>query len=447
MGVPTANPVEAAPLEPEIAPGALASMFRSLRHRDFALFWSGNFLSNIGTWMQNLALGWQILLMTNSPFLVGLNGFLGTLPSLVFSLPGGAIADRLNRRKLMLTTQTSMAALALILGVLTSFRVVKISEILLISLLTGLATALNSPAYQAIVSDLVPRKDLMNAVALNSAQYNMSRALGPTIAGLALGTVGVAGCYYLNSLSFFALIVALLILIIPQRRHDMGPGVLGAVLDGLRFLNRYRILIILLSVISFISLFGLPFIVLMPVFARDLLNLGASGLGYLMAGSGLGAVMAALTLAARRTASRNGGFIVSSGTVFALALILLARAQTFGWSFFLLVVLGATMVGVATLTNTTLQLLSPPHLRGRIMSFYVLAFVGLAPLGSLWMGAVAERLGTRFALAFGGAVCLLYFLILLVSFPHIRRVGEMPSFELAAPAPAAAAGQPVNPGP
>jgi len=314
-------------------------------------------------------------------------------------------------------------------------------------LLTGLATALNSPAYQAIVSDLVPRKDLMNAVALNSAQYNMSRALGPTIAGLALGTVGVAGCYYLNSLSFFALIVALLILIIPQRRHDMGPGVLGAVLDGLRFLNRYRILIILLSVISFISLFGLPFIVLMPVFARDLLNLGASGLGYLMAGSGLGAVMAALTLAARRTASRNGGFIVSSGTVFALALILLARAQTFGWSFFLLVVLGATMVGVATLTNTTLQLLSPPHLRGRIMSFYVLAFVGLAPLGSLWMGAVAERLGTRFALAFGGAVCLLYFLILLVSFPHIRRVGEMPSFELAAPAPAAAAGQPVNPGP
>lgn len=442
MGAPTTNSVEAAPLEPEVAPGRLASMFRSLRHRDFALFWSGNFLSNIGTWMQNLALGWQVLLMTNSPFLLGLNGFLGTLPSLVFSLPGGAIADRLNRRKLMLTTQISMAALALILGVLTSFHVVKINEILLISFLTGLATALNSPAYQAIVSDLVPRRDLMNAIALNSAQYNMSRAVGPTIAGLALGTVGVAGCYYLNSLSFFALIVALLILIIPQRRHEVGSGVLGAVLDGLRFLNRYRIIIILLSVISFISLLGLPFIVLMPVFARDLLHLGASGLGYLMAGSGLGAVIAALTLAARRTASRNGGFIVSSGAAFALALILLARAQSFGWSFFLLVVLGATMVGVATLTNTTLQLLSPPHLRGRIMSFYVLAFVGLTPLGSLWMGAVAERQGTRFALAFGGAVCLLYFLILLVSLPHLRRVGEMPPFDLAV---SAAAVRPANP--
>lgn len=444
MGAPTANPAETAPLVPEIAPGRLATMFRSLSHRDFALFWTGNFLSNIGTWMQNLALGWQILLMTNSPFLLGLNGFLGTLPSLIFSLPGGAIADRLNRRKLMLTTQTSMAALALILGVLTSLHVVRINEILLISFLTGLATALNSPAYQAIVSDLVPRKDLMNAIALNSAQFNMSRAIGPTLAGLALGTVGVAGCYYLNSVSFFALIVALLVLKLPLRRREAGPGVLGAVLDGLRFLNRYRVIIILLSVVSFISLFGLPFIVLMPVFARDLLHLDASGLGYLMAGSGLGAVISALVLAARRSASRSGGFIISSGAVFALALILLARAETFGWSFLLLVILGGTMVGVAALTNTTLQLLSPPHLRGRIMSFYVLAFVGLAPLGSLWMGSIAEREGTRFALAFGGAVCLLYFLILLVSLPHVRRVSELPPGDLAAPEPVMTAGEPVK---
>jgi MFS family permease len=444
MGVPTANPVETASLAPETAPSRLATMFRSLSHRDFALFWTGNFLSNIGTWMQNLALGWQILLMTNSPFLLGLNGFLGTLPSLIFSLPGGAIADRLNRRKLMLITQTSMAGLALVLGLLTSLHVVKINEILLISFLTGLATALNSPAYQAIVSDLVPRRDLMNAIALNSAQFNMSRAIGPTVAGLALGTVGVAGCYYLNSVSFFALIVALLVLKLPPHHGEPASGVLGAVLDGLRFLNRYRVILILLSVVSFISLFGLPFIVLMPVFARDLLHLDASGLGYLMAGSGLGAVLSALTLAARRTASRNGGFIISSGAAFALALILLARAETFGWSFLLLVILGGTMVGVAALTNTTLQLLSPPRLRGRIMSFYVLAFVGLAPLGSLWMGSVAEREGTRFALAFGGVVCLLYFLILLVSLPHIRRVSQLPPGDLAAREPVMAAGEPVK---
>ena len=422
---------------PRSRPSRLPSVFRSLRYRDFALFWSGNFLSNIGTWMQNLALGWQILLMTNSPFLLGLNGFLGTLPSLVFSLPGGAVADRLNRRKLMLSTQTTMAALALVLGLLTSFRVVKINEILLISFLTGLASALNSPAYQAMVPDLVPREDLVNAVALNSAQFNMSRAIGPTLAGLALGAVGVAGCYYLNSASFFALIVALLVLRLPARRLTPGPGVWGSMLDGVRFINRYRLLIILLSIPSFMSLFGLPFVVLMPVFARNLLHVGASGLGYLMAGAGLGAVTSALALAAQRTAERRGGFIVSSAASFSLALILLSRAQSFWWSFFLLAILGATMVGALALTNTTLQLLSPPELRGRIMSFYTLAVLGFAPLGSLWVGSVAENLGTRFALALGGAVSLLYFLILLASLSRLRRSAQLPWPELAEPEPAA----------
>ena len=411
----------------EVPPGRLAAMFRSLRYRDFALFWTGNFLSNVGTWMQNLALGWQILLITNSPFLLGLNGFLGTLPSLIFSLPGGAIADRLNRRKLMLTTQSGMAATALILALLTSFHVVKINEILLISFLTGLASALNSPAYQALVPDLVPRHDLVNAIGLNSAQFNMSRALGPTLAGFALGSVGVAGCYYLNSLSFFALILALVILKLPPKVHAGPPGNLWAALaDGLRFINRHRLLIILLSVPTFLSLFGLPFTVLMPVFARDLLHVGASGLGYLMAGAGLGAVMSALALASQRSARRRGGFIVTSAAIFALALLLLAHARTFWWSFALLVAIGASMVGALALTNTTLQMVSPPELRGRIMSFYVFTLMGVAPLGSLWVGHVAERLGTRFALQLGGAICLVYFVTVRLSLPRLRKIAELP---------------------
>ena len=284
-------PPETPNVTPVAAPESTAeqrrvpAMFRSLRYRDFALFWTGNFLSNIGTWMQNLALGWQILVMTNSPFLLGLNGFLGTLPSLVFSLPGGAIADRLNRRKLMLFTQTSMALLALVLALLTSFHVIRIGEILAISFLTGLASALNNPAYQALVPDLVEREDLVNAVALNSAQFNMSRAIGPTLAGLALGKVGTAGCFYLNSVSFLALIIALLVINVPVRRDAEASTVWGAMLDGLRFVNQHRLIIILLSIPSFLSLLGLPFVVLMPVFARDLLKVGASGLGYLMAGA------------------------------------------------------------------------------------------------------------------------------------------------------------------
>lgn len=439
MGSPqedSASALVAAAARPSASRNRLPAMFRSLRYRDFTIFWTGNFLSNIGTWMQTLALGWQILLLTNSPFLLGLNGFLGSLPSLVFSLPGGAIADRLSRRRLMLSTQTTMAVLALALGLLTSFHVVTLNEILAISFFTGLASALNNPAYQAIVPDLVLREDLVNAVALNSAQFNMSRAIGPTLAGLALGAVGVAGCYYLNSLSFLALIVALLVLNLPPRGRKGGPGVLAAMLDGLRFINRHRLLMILLSVPTFLSLFGLPYLVLMPVFARDLLHMGASGLGYLMAGAGLGAVLSALTLAAQRNAEKRGGFIMVSAAIFSLALILLSRAQTFWWSFFLLAVLGATMVGALALTNTTLQLVSPPELRGRIMSFYTLTVLGLAPLGSLWVGSVAESLGTRFALSFGGAVCLVYFLILLVSLRRLRRVARLPWPSLAAAQPA-----------
>ncbi len=401
-------------------------MFRSFRYRDFALFWTGNFLSNVGTWMQNLALGWLILVRTNSPFLLGLNGFLGSAPSLVFSLPGGAIADRMNRRKLMIVTQTAMMLLALILAALTSFRVIKIGEILTISFLAGLASALNNPAYQALVPDLVEREDLVNAIALNSAQFNMSRTVGPTLAGLALGSLGAAGCFYLNTVSFLALIIALLAITVPPHPVQEGPTVWGAMLEGLRFVGRNRPIIILLSVPSFLSLLGLPFIILMPVFARDLLRVGASGLGYLMGGAGLGAVVAALTLATRNNAEHKGRFILGSATVFSLALILLARAHSFWWAFFLLVVLGVTMVGTLTLTNTTLQVISPPEMRGRIMSLYNLSLLGLAPLGSLQAGAVAQVLGTRFAVALGGAVCLVYFLILLLLLPRLRRLAPLP---------------------
>lgn len=415
--------VEGSPSEPR----GMAVMFRSLRHRDFALFWSGNFLSNIGTWMQNLALGWLILILTNSPFLLGLNGFLSQASSLLVSLPGGAIADRLNRRKLMIWTQTAMMVLALILAILTSFHRVSIAEILMISFLTGVANALNYPAYQALVNDLVVSDDLMNAIALNSAQFNMSRAIGPTLAGLALGSLGAAGCFYLNSASFLALILALLAITIPARHVPEGPTIWEAVLDGFRFLNENRLIIVLLTVPAFLSFLGLPFIVLMPVFARDLIKVGASGLGYLMAGAGLGAVTAALTLAYQGTPEHRGRFILSSASLFSLALILLAGAHTFWWAFFLLVILGATMVGTLTVTNITLQVIAPDALRGRIMAMHYVAMTGVMPFGSLQAGAIAQALGTRFALALGGVICLIYFLTLLAFLPRLRQVAKLPT--------------------
>ncbi len=412
--------------EPEAPPTRLPAVFRSLRHRDFALFWSGNFLSNIGTWMQNLALGWLIIIMTGSPFLLGLNGFLASAPSLVFSLPGGAIADRLNRKKLMRYSQSAMAALALALAVLTSIHVVSIGEILVISFLMGVATALNNPAYQALVPDLVGRDDLMNAIALNSAQFNMSRAVGPTLAGLALGSMGAAACFYLNAASFLPLIVALMIITVPMHYREEGASVWGAMLEGLQFVKQNRLLIIMFTVPSFLSLLGLPFVTLMPAYAKGALHLGATGLGYLMAGAGIGAVVAALSLAARGDLEHKGRYIFASAALFSVALIFVAQARTFWGAFLWLVIAGGAMVGALTLTNTTLQQVSPPELRGRVMSMYNLSVIGFAPLGNLQAGAVAEALGIRFALALGGAICLVYFVILLFALPRLRRVAKFP---------------------
>lgn len=409
-----------------VEPSGVAAIFRSLRSRDFTLFWGGNFLSNIGTWMQNIAVGWLLLIISNSPFLLGLNGFLSQIPALVLSLPGGVIADRFSRRKLMLGTQTVMMLLALILAVLASFHRVKVFEILAISLLTGTAAALNYPAYQALVPELVERSDLMNAIALNSAQFNMSRAIGPTLAGLALGSFGAAACFYLNSVSFLALIIALLVITIRPLNLRKDDSMWKAVMDGFRFMNKYRLLIVLLTIPAFLSFFGLPFIVLMPVFARDLIQVGASGLGYLMAGAGLGAVAAALTLASKGTLEHREKHILSSALLFSLSLIFLSQAHTFLWAFLWLIALGATMVGTLTLTNTTLQMISPPELRGRLMSMYNVAMTGLMPFGSLQAGAVAQTLGTRFALALGGGVCLLYFVLLLISLRRLRAAGRLP---------------------
>lgn len=400
------------------------AMFRSLYRRDFSIFWVGNFLSNIGTWMQNIALGWLILIITNSPFLLGLNAFLSQIPALIFALPGGAIADRLNRRKLMLITQSAMMLFALLLAILTSFRQVTITEILLISSLTGIATALNYPAYQALIPDLVPPEDLMNAIALNSAQFNMSRAIGPTVAGLALGTLGAAACFYLNTVSFLALIIALLMITIPPLQKREGPKFWSAMFDGVRYVNEHRMLIVLLTVPAFLSLLGLPFIVLMPVVARNLIKVGASGLGYLMGGAGVGAVIAALAIAAKGPMEHRGRLILTSATLFSLSLILLAGAHNFWWAFFLLAVMGATIVGTLTLTNTTLQMTTPQPLRGRIMGMYYMAMSGMLPFGSLQAGAMAQALGTRFALGFGGTACLVYFSILQIFLNRLRQAGR-----------------------
>ncbi len=395
-------------------------IFRSLHYRDFGLFWTGNFLSNIGTWMQNLAVGWLLLVLTNSRFLLGLNGFLSLAPAMVFSLPGGVIADRLNRRKLMLWSQSAMMVLAFILAALTSFRIVTVWEILAIGFFTGVATALNNPAYQALVPDLVPQEELLNAIALNSAQFNMSRAVGPTLAGVVLGTLGMAACFYLNGVSFLALIVALLIIVVPARASDIASSsVWRGMAEGLQYVRSQRLVLVLLSLPVVLSLFGFPILILMPAFARDQLKLGAAGLGYLMAGGGLGAVIAALALATQSTIKSSHTYAVASAIVFSVAMVIFSRTHTFLAAFLWLLVVFAGFVVAYALTNTMLQIISPPEFRGRVMGFYNAATMGLGPIGSLQAGAIAQAYGTRFELTLSGIICLVYFSLLLIFLPRL----------------------------
>ncbi len=385
-------PAEAFSSTPEQFRG-MARLFRSLRHRDFAIFWAGNFLSNTGTWMQSVALGWLVLELTDSAWLLGLNGFMTTVPTFLFFWAGGAIADRFDRRRLMLVIQAGMLTLALLLGTLTLANRITISPIFLISFLMGLATALHFPAYQALFPDLVEEADLLNAVALNSTQFNMARAFGPTLAGLALGGLGAAVCFYLNAFSFLGLIVALLVIRPPKFTPPRDGSVWQAVREGFQFVAERRLVLLLLSVPAFLSFFAFPFVILMPVFARDLLGMGPSGLGYLMGGAGLGAGACGLVLAYAGPPRNVSGAIPASALLFSLALLGFSASESFPLSFFLLVLVGATMVGALA-------------------------------LGSLQAGAVASTLGARVAIGYGAVVCLLYFAFLLFRLPALWTLTE-----------------------
>jgi len=384
-------------------------MFRALRNPNYRLFWMGSFISNIGTWMQSVAQGWLVLQLSNSPFWLGMVGFAGSLPVLAFSLVGGVVADLFDRRKLLLATQTALMGLAFGLGVLTERHLVTVGYIAGFALVSGVMTALTLPTYQAIVRDLVEPEDLMNAIALNSIQFNLSRVIGPTLAGFAVGAIGVAGCFYLNAVSFLALILALRRLRVPRASappaaHSLWEGFL----EGVAYVRAQGRILRLLFIVAAISLFGLPYITLLPLFARDILRCGATGLGYLMAASGLGAVLGALVLARLGDFRPKGALAVLGGMAFGLATFGFALSRTFFLSLLFLFVDGWAMVSSVAVVNTLLQTHVPGSMRGRVMSLYTLSFMGMMPIGNLLMGTMAEWIGAPWALALGGvmiAVC------------------------------------------
>jgi MFS family permease len=393
----------------------------SLGHRDFRLFWTSQILSLIGTWVQVVAQDWLVLELSDSPFTLGVVSALQFLPTLFLSMFGGVVADRLPRRALLLFTQSSAMTLAFVLGTLTWTGTVQVVHVMVLAVLLGTVNSLDMPTRQAFVVELVGREDLQNAIALNSAAFNSARLIGPAIAGLAIGRVGLAGCFFLNGLSFLAVIGVLLTIRAGSRPVARGvwpSSVWGDLREGLEYVVGTPVVRLVILMMAVVGTFGMNLNVLIPVLARDTLQVGAEGYGFLSSAIGLGSLSAALLLASLGRVPRWRVYLGAAAALGILQMLLLGVHQ-YVLALPVLAGVGFSMIFFTTLSNTVLQTSTPDALRGRVMSVYTTVFVGSTPLGSLFAGGIAENWGVGAGFFACGAISLC---MALVGIPLSRRV-------------------------
>lgn len=379
----------------------------ALAHRNFRLFFYGQGVSLIGTWMQSVALGWLVLDLTNSAFAVGLNQALRSFGVLLFTLYAGIVVDRVDKRRLIVLTQLLQMAEAVALGVLVLAKVIAVWQVMALAVGFGVVNAFDIPARQAFYVELVGKDDLVSAIAVNSSMFNAARIVGPAVAGVVIGVAGVGLCFLLNGVSYIAVIWGLLAMRLPKFEPR---ATVESVWDGFRmgvtFIRSDARVLSLVWLVAILSVFGYPFLVLMPVFARDVLHRGAAGYGALMASVGVGAMLGALVLAVAGARVPKGSTMLAGAAAFAALLIGFTATRSFGLGLVLLALVGCAMIVTTALANTLLQMLVPDALRGRVMAFYAFVFVGMAPLGAFQAGLVAERWGAPTAVALGAAACL-----------------------------------------
>lgn len=394
----------------------------ALAHRNFRLFFFGQGVSLIGTWMQNVAQGWLVYELTNSPFYVGLVSALGSLGVLLLSIYAGIVADRTNKHRLVLATQALSMLPAFALAALVWTNAVAVWHVAALAAFLGVVNAFDIPARQAFIVELVGKEDLMSAIALNSAAFNAARVLGPAVAGALIGTLGVGICFFLNGASYCAVLAGLLAMrlppYVPAPRAD---SVWAGLREAVAFIRGDRRVSTLVLLVALLSIFGFPYLVMMPVFARDVLDQGAAGYGVMMASVGMGALVGALGVAVLARHIRKGATLIAAGGAFSVLLLAFALSRVYLLSVALLALTGGMMIVNNALTNTTLQTVVPDYLRGRVMGFYAFVFVGMAPLGAFQMGTVAERLGAPWAVAAGGFACLLTVGLAAWRVPELRR--------------------------
>jgi MFS family permease len=399
----------------------LRGAVRALRHRNFRLFFSGQAISLIGTWMQTVAESWLVFRLTGSEALLGFVGFAGQIPVFLLAPFGGALADRRDRRWTLVATQSAAMVLAMSLALLTLSGRIRVWEVFALGALLGVVNAFDIPTRQSFFVEIVGREDLLNAIALNSSMFNAARVVGPAVAGILVASIGEGWCFFVNAVSYVAVICGLVAMRrAPVKRETEGPSTFRRIAEGFRFSARtapVRTLLLLLAAISFA---GSPYAVLMPVFAEKILHQGARGLGILMAASGVGALLGSVALAMRRQLRGLGSWVASASIAVGVALALFSMSRTFWVSVVLLVPVGFAFMVALGASNTLIQAMVPDALRGRVMAVYSMMFMGMAPFGALLAGALASRIGAPSTVAAGGAVCSLSGVVFRILLPGLR---------------------------
>lgn len=403
------------------APPSAGGALSAFSHRNFRVFFAGQILSLAGTWMQSTAQGWLVLELTGSSLLLGVVMAVTTLPTLLFTLYAGAVADRMDKRRIILWSQVAAAILSLTLAVLTDTERITYPVLLAIAFGMGTVSAFEVPTRQSFFVELVGKRDLPNAIALNSSAFNGTRIVGPAVAGWLIGAAGIAACFYANAVSYAAVIAGLLMIRLPPfQRPERGASTLENIREGLAYIRGDRLVRTLVWLIAAMSILAFPYSMLLPVIARDVLRVGAPGLGSMLAAGGAGALAGAIWLAGFGSRFARGKLILAGSLVFAATLVAFSLSRAYPLSLALLAVAGFTMILNNASVNALLQSAVPNQLRGRVMSVYVFMFVGMAPLGSLQAGALARWAGAPFAIGAGAAAFIVVVLVVAWRIPELR---------------------------
>lgn len=402
----------------------LREIGRALKYRNYRLFFSGQIISLIGTWMQSIALSWLVYRLTNSAVILGVVGFSAQIPTLLISPFAGVLSDRFNKHRIIILTQTLSMVQALLLAFLVLSNQIQVWEIITLNIFIGLVNGFDIPTRQAFVVEMIEkREDLSNAIALNSSVFNTARLIGPSIAGILISLIGEGLCFLVNGISYIAVIIALLAMrITPRQKEEVTTKVVEGLKEGFRYTFGSLPMKSILMLLALMSLVGMPYTVLMPVFAKNIFHGGPHTLGFLLGSVGVGALAGAVYLAARKTVVGLGKIIAITAFGFGVGLIIFSFSRSLWFALIMLIITGACMMIQMASSNTILQTLSSDKMRGRVMSFYTISFMGFAPFGSLAAGVMASKIGAPLTLTTGGILCIIGALIFSYQLPILRKL-------------------------